>query len=219
MRLELERGRYSPVRPGARAGRPSEAARLDHVSGTPRQAAKPHHRADIGGDVGLVESDLHVERTRSLSASTRQDATRASPTLARCAEASSRCPANAMAQGVSDGHGRHGDDWPSTREEPGTRRDFLYLLTGATAAVGAAALVLAADRPDEPVGRRAGARLDRGRHLGRSRRAWRSSDVAQAAGVRPQPHAGRDRGGARGAARRAARPADRTTSARPSPSG
>ena len=62
----------------------------------------------------------------------------------------------------------------TTAPEP-TRRDFLYIATGAVAAVGAAARGLAVHRPDEPELRGAGAGLDRGRHFRRSRSASRSS--------------------------------------------
>ena len=106
-----------------------------------------------------------------------------------------------------------GERWPTWRRrgpraagEEGTRRDFLYLLTGATTAVGAGARCLAADRQHEPVGRRAGAGLDRGRPVGHRGRHADHREVARQAGVHPPSHARRrSRRRAQVDARRAAR--------------
>ena len=64
-------------------------------------------------------------------------------------------------------------------------------------------LALSADQPDEPVGRRARARPDRGRHLGDPARPGDQDDLAQAADLHPPPDPAGDR-----------RPPMRSTSAR-----
>ena len=66
----------------------------------------------------------------------------------------------------------------ATKPEP-TRRDFLYIATGAVGAVGAAADGVAVHRPDESHRRRSGAGLHRSGHLAhRSRPAGRRSNGA-----------------------------------------
>ena len=74
-----------------------------------------------------------------------------------------------------------------------TRRDFLELVAWSTVAVGAGSLVWPLDRPDESVGRRAGAVVHRGRSRQHPRGLGDHREVARQAGLRPPSHGGGDR--------------------------
>ena len=71
------------------------------------------------------------------------------------------------------------------------RRDFINIAAVSFAGVGAVAVVLPLINQMNPSGRRAGAGLDRGRHFEDRAGPGDQDQLAQAAGVRPQPDARR----------------------------